>query len=230
MSDLDEFLKLIADGKKNNPVAIRSNKIKENVKADLGDLLSEFSQLASPKKQKVQPETPIESKPEPIIETAPIPTPIGVVPPEAQIPDLAAYIPKNQQPGITQRDIKTINDKIKFIEQWVSKIANAGPGSGVAEIYNLDIPCKSVTSDYHIARKDYYIGVNCSIKSYIYLPTTGTNLKDGRIVVVKDESGHAQLTPIKIVGTIDNDPNGAEIRINNGALQLLYSNGSWRII
>ena len=57
-----------------------------------------------------------------------------------------------------------------------------------------------------------------------------SNIENGRVVVIKDESGHAQLTPIKIVGTIDNDPNGAEIRINNGAVQLLYSNGQWRII
>jgi hypothetical protein len=49
-------------------------------------------------------------------------------------------------------------------------------------------------------------------------------------VVIKDESGHAQLTPIAIVGNIDNDPNGAEIRINNGAVQLVYHNNGWRII
>ena len=105
----------------------------------------------------------------------------------------------------------------------------AGPGGGAGEIYNLDMPTRQVTGDYEINRKDYYVGVNCDIKSYITLPTPDRNLKNGRVVIVKDESGHAQLTPIKIIGTIDNDPNGAEIRINNGAIQFIYRDG-WRIV
>ena len=105
-----------------------------------------------------------------------------------------------------------------------------GPGGGAAQIYNLDIPVRAVTGDYTVGRKDYYIGVSSSVKTYITLPTMGSNLKDGRVIVIKDESGRAQLTPIAIVGTIDNDPNGAEIRINNGALQLVWRNNGWRII
>lgn len=116
------------------------------------------------------------------------------------------------------------------MEQAIGRIAATGPGGGAGEIYNLDMPTKQVTGDYTVGRKDYYVGVNANVKSYITLPTPGQNLKNGRVVVIKDESGHAQLTPIKIIGTIDNDPNGAEIRINNGALQLLYRDGSWRII
>lgn len=134
--------------------------------------------------------------------------------------------PDPQMPAETA----ALEQKVKYLENWVSRIAATGPGGGAAQIYNLDIPVKTVTGDYTINRKDYYIGVSSTVKTYITLPTTDKNLKDGRVVVVKDESGHAQLTPIAIVGTIDGDVNGAEIRINNGALQFIYRNGSWRII
>lgn len=126
--------------------------------------------------------------------------------------------------------LKLVQKRIELLEQWLYKVSAEGPGGGAGEIYNLDMPTRQVTGNYTIQRKDYYVGVNANVKSYITLPSTGANVKDGRIVIIKDESGHAQLTPIKIVGNIDNDPNGAEIRINNGAIQLLYRNGSWRVV
>jgi hypothetical protein len=124
---------------------------------------------------------------------------------------------------------KDLERELRYLREWIGKIAATGPGGGAAQIYNLDMPTTTVTGDYVIKRKDYYIGVNSTVKTYITLPTAGVNLKNGRVVIIKDESGHAQLTPIAIVGTIDNDPNGAEIRINNGAVQLIYRDG-WRII
>lgn len=133
-------------------------------------------------------------------------------------------------PAPVAPEFAAVTKKLKFIEEWIQKISATGPGGGAGEVYNLDFPVAFTDGDYYINRKDYYIGVNCTQKCNIYLPTDGYNLKNGRVVVVKDESGHAQLTPIKIVGRIDNDPDGVELRINNGALQLLYSNGCWRII
>lgn len=135
----------------------------------------------------------------------------------------------NPEPVLAQPQ-KDLEREVRYLKEWVSRIAATGPGGGAAQIYNLDIPAKSVTADYTIGRKDYYIGVSSSVKTYITLPAVGSNVKEGRVVVIKDESGHAQLTPIAIVGNIDNDPNGAEIRINNGAVQLVYHNGGWRII
>jgi len=232
MSNFNEFLSLMAKAKKEDPVAIKAkekeDEIKQHIKEDLGSL---FSQLSSLKKDK---------QPEHLTEYI-IDTPIGEVPELAQIelvgePSLDRYLkapifnePKKPEVDLT-RELRVLTEKFKFMEQWVGKIANAGPGSGAAEIYNLDMPTKVVTGDYTVGRKDYYVGVNADVKTYITLPTAGGNLKDGRVVVIKDESGHAQLTPIILIGTIDNDPNGAEIRINNGAVQLIYRNGSWRII
>jgi hypothetical protein len=84
-----------------------------------------------------------------------------------------------------------------------------------------------VTSNtYVVANSDYYIGVNNASYTTITLPSTPVS---GRMVIIKDESGNAQLYPIKIDGNVDNDPGGAEIRINNGGVQLIYRNG-WRIV
>lgn len=135
-------------------------------------------------------------------------------------------------PDVLKSDlnIKAIQNKLKFLEEWVSKISLTGPGGGSGQVYNLDFPVRSVSGNTSIGRTDYYIGVNSQNKSYITLPSVGENVYDGRVIVIKDESGHAQLTPIKIIGTIDNDVNGAEIRVNNAALQMIYRKDSWRII
>ena len=84
-----------------------------------------------------------------------------------------------------------------------------------------------VTSNtYTVTDSDYYIGVNVPEYTTIILPLVPDS---GRMLIVKDESGFAQLNPIKLDGNIDNDPDGAEIRINNGGVQLIYRNG-WRIV
>lgn len=82
------------------------------------------------------------------------------------------------------------------------------------------------STTYVVQDSDYYIGVNVAATSTIILPADPSS---GRTIVIKDESGNAQLNPIHIDGTIDNDAGGATIKINNGAVQLLYRNG-WRII
>lgn len=135
-----------------------------------------------------------------------------------------------QQPNaeLPQRTLNDIRKKIKFLEDWVSKISLTGPGGGAGDVINLDMPTTLVTGDYTITRRDYYIGVNCSTIANITLPNPST-IVNGREVIIKDESGHAQLTPIRVIGTVDNDPNGFEIRINNGSVTLIYRNG-WRIV
>lgn len=206
-------------------ISIREAEIRQRIAEDLQQIWGEQHELVqSPSEPEPESKQDTPAEPEPVSTTtvaetiahkvARVITESGVVAPE---PVLA-------QP---QKDLA---QEIKYLREWISRIAATGPGGGAAQIYNLDIPAKSVTADYTIGRKDYYIGVSSTVKTYITLPAVGSNVKEGRVVVVKDESGHAQLTPIKIIGTIDNDVNGAEIRINNGAVQLVYHNGSWRII
>lgn len=226
MSNLNDFLNIVAAGKQDalekSPRLQALKRIEESLKTD-------------------NPFKNIKSKPKPIVEQAPV-EPVKVlvealpeikkalqVHSQAEIQQNLSHNASFQQPDPPKVDpnIKDVQNKLKFLEQAIGRIAALGPGSGAAEIYNLDMPAKSVTGDYAMGRKDYYVGVNANVKTYITLPTE--NVKTGRVVVVKDESGHAQLTPIKINGTIDNDPNGAEIRVNNAAVQFIYRDG-WRII
>jgi hypothetical protein len=79
---------------------------------------------------------------------------------------------------------------------------------------------------------DYYIGVSCSGTAGIYLPP---NPDTGKVVIVKDESGHAG-DPYKYIvirgatatDMIDREAS-ATININNASLQFIYRSG-WRII
>lgn len=205
-------------------VSLREAEIRQRIAEDLQQIWGKQHELV---------QSSPEPEPEPKQDTPAEPEPVSTSIAESIAHKVARVISESgvvaPEPVLAQPQ-KDVLQEIKYLREWISRIAATGPGGGAAQIYNLDIPAKSVTGDYTIGRKDYYIGVSSTVKTYITLPTTGSNVKEGRVVVIKDESGHAQLTPIAIVGNIDNDPNGAEIRINNGAVQLVYHNGGWRII
>ena len=63
--------------------------------------------------------------------------------------------------------------------------------------------------------------VNITIPSSIGFP--------GRRIIIKDESGRCSKFPIIVSGNVDNDPGGFILRINNGAIQMIYREG-WRIV
>jgi hypothetical protein len=135
-----------------------------------------------------------------------------------------------QQPNPPEVDanIKSIQLKLKFLEQAIGRIAATGPGGGAGDVINLDMPTKLITtSTYTIGRKDYYIGVNYAGRVTITLPTV--NLHNGRDLIVKDESGRCEAFPITVLGNVDNDPNGFILQINNGAIHMIYRDG-WRIV
>ena len=158
-------------------------------------------------------EEPTDAPPKPIIEEV-----LPVVRPAPPEPSPSTFI-INQ----IQKDMQNLR---KMVEKNHS-MQYIGSGGGAGDIVHLDHPTRLVTGNYTVGRFDYYIGVNHTTATYITLPTSG--ISDGRKLVIKDESGKANLIPIYLVGTIDNDVNGATLRINNGALQLIYRNG-WRVI
>jgi hypothetical protein len=181
MSELNDFLKLMAEGKQKDPVAVKNREIKQNIKEDLGDLFSQlshlkaadpvvqknkkfeteikenikedfgslFAELASLKNRK---EEIIQENPqlveEVLIETKPISTPIGEIPVSQQnpaiadLPSIDKYLksPQFEVPEVDQstREFDLINKKIKFLEQWIGKINNAGPGGGEVNLRWLD--------------------------------------------------------------------------------------------
>lgn len=189
--------------------------------------------------KEAQPEAipDIEPTVEPVVEEVIVEKAAILAPPET--PSLAAIAAKQikaeappsmfvqPEPPLVNRDIKDIQQKLKLLEGWVSKIAMTGPGGGAGSIDQLDHKTIAVVSEsYTVTRHDYYIGVDYPGNVAIYLPTTVNN---GRVLVIKDESGSAEFYPITVVGEVDNDPDGFILKINNGAVQLIYRNG-WRII
>ena len=172
--------------------------------------------------QEVTTETKSESKPASLAERA-----AEFITKEAKLEERADSFQQPEAP-LTNRSINDIRRKIKFLEEWLGKVSITGPGGGAGDVINLDVPTTIVTGDYTVTRHDYYVGVNCTSRANITLPSSST-LKNGREVIIKDESGRAQLNPIKVLGNVDNDPDGFEIRINNGAVQLIYREG-WRIV
>ena len=84
-----------------------------------------------------------------------------------------------------------------------------------------------VTSNtYSLVPDDYYVGINYAGPTTITLQPTAQN---GKVVVIKDESGNCSINPITVTGNVDNDSGGFILKINNGAIQMIYRNG-WRII
>lgn len=125
-----------------------------------------------------------------------------------------------------RRELDAIKKSIADFHRFATRHSQMG-GGGAGDVVSLDHQTTSVsTSSYNVGRHDYYIGVDYPDNVAVYLPATA---KNGRMLVIKDESGSAGFYPITVVGLVDNDPDGFIIKVNNGAVQLIYSNG-WRII
>lgn len=82
------------------------------------------------------------------------------------------------------------------------------------------------TSTYTVGPVDNYIGVNYAGPVTITLPAVAAL---GRVIIIKDESGHCSFNHITLAGNIDNDAGGAILRVDNGAIQMVYRAG-WRIV
>jgi hypothetical protein len=133
--------------KEQDPVAVKAKEqkqhIQEVVKADLGSLFAELASLKKPKEPEIVEPIVEEIKEEiqPIVEELPvIPTP------EVKAKDVMADVGKYltdksfQQPNPDKTDptIKALQDKMKFLEQAIGKIAAHGPGSGEVNLRWLD--------------------------------------------------------------------------------------------
>lgn len=185
--------------------------------------LSEFAALlksARQKKDSVQIEPVVEKTIESVVEEVPE-VHFGIrseepVQMEAQSPTVLVQL---------QKDFQNLK---KIVEQQNQRpiYQPSYSGGGADNLSNIDRTVRTVSADYTPTTRDWYIGVNSNSIVTITLPT---KIKNGREFVIKDESGHAELTPIRILGNIDSDPDGVEIRINYGSVTLLYNNG-WRII
>ena len=161
--------------------------------------------------------------------------------------------------ALMDKEFEALRKTVMDLLQKVNTLSWGGGGTGIVRIFDADDFDRSSTQNgrymrwdngifsldeinpyeivynttlvtgntYVVQDSDYYIGANNQTESVtIILPSEPPA---GRMIIIKDESGRAQINPIKIDGNIDNDPGGAEIRINNGGVQLIYRNG-WRIV
>jgi hypothetical protein len=218
MSDLTDFFKLMAEGKKTDPVAVKAREIKENIQGDLGSLFSEMSHMKGqdPKaskakqvklhvKQVIQNDlgslfaelAALKNKKEEIIEQYPeiievvqqIEEPIveDIVPadipalisqelaPEAPDPfkNVKKYLgnakPTHIDPQLdpVAHEFKAVTEKIRFLEQSITKIVNTGPGSGEVNFRYLDDVDRSTIMDGN------FLTYNADTKKFEFREVTG---------------------------------------------------------
>jgi hypothetical protein len=185
----------------------------------------ETNELVQTQTEEKSPEAetsvPVQSAPEPVVE-------------QTLADKTSEFISKSkdsfQQPDplVVPSDMDAITKKLRFLEQWISKVSMAGPGGGAGDSVSLTNYTTLVSDPtYNVRRKDHYIGVNYAGAVTITMPTF--DVVQGRIIIIKDESGHASANPITVQGTIDNDAGGFVLQMDNGGVQMIYRNG-WRII
>jgi len=207
--------------------------IRSNAFSDLNKALLELKQEADRVSiENNYPLPPSLDDLESILEEDIVPEPVK----EQTLADLAATsitasVKKDsfQQPDslLVDADIGVIQRKIKYLEQWLGKISLHGPGGGAGSVARLDHETKLIDIPvYNITSKDYYLGVNYAGNVTIYLPTITYN---GRMYIVKDESGNCSINPITVIGNVDNDPGGFILQQDNGGIQMIYREG-WRIV
>jgi hypothetical protein len=213
-------------------------------------LLENFSRVLNPRSE---PEPQVE--PEPIVETIAVEEPLVEVV-VASEPDPIVEDAKQVEPALPKNDIinktvvaiskaspldvqKTVDDipdsyrkeldiikkSIADFHRFAQRHSQLG-GGGAGDVVHLDHPTKTVYSDYTFTNKDYYVGVGAT-PATITLPTKA---KNGRYIIIKDEVGNCSSNPITVLGTVDNDSGGFILAEDNGGVQMIYNNGSWRIV
>lgn len=259
-SDLGSVFGELASIKKQDPVAQKAKEVKEHihevVKEDLGNLFSELASLKKPQEPVVEQPHPIAE--EVLVEVAP------VIEEPPTVPEIDKYLTgksfQQPDPDPVDPNIRAIQEKLRFMEQAIGRIAAHGPGSGEVNLRWLDDVKRDTISDgrwlkyseadkkfvfddinpyqvvyntthvttptYTVQDDDFYIGVDYAGPCTITLPVSANS---GRLITIKDEDGDAETNPITVLGTVDNDPGGFIIQINNGAIQMIYRDG-WRII
>jgi hypothetical protein len=139
--DLGSIFGEIASIKQQDPAVQKSKQIKQHiqevVKDDLGSLFSELAALKKPKELEVE----IVEEVQPIVEEVLVEiAPVIEQPPT--VPEIDKYLTGKsfQQPDPDKVDpnIKAIQDKLKFMEQAIGRIAAHGPGSGEVNLRYLD--------------------------------------------------------------------------------------------
>ena len=154
--DLSLLFGQIGEAKVNDPVNKRIETVKEHVKTDLNSLFAQLSEIVS-NQEPVEVEQ-VETILDEIIEELPI-VEDSPIPPKTEQDSIKAYADyfkdaSFQQPDVPIVDstIKAVQDKLKFLEQWMGKISAAGPGGGEVNLRWLDDVYRPSISDGRFLR------------------------------------------------------------------------------
>jgi len=134
MNDLNELFELLAEEKRKKKAI--EDKLKASIKEDLNGFFAQLGTTAP--KEEIKEELLVEFTP-PVVNNPP-PTPA-----ERAADTMASakeYLGKDSfqqpEPNKVAPELTAITNKIKFLEQAISKIAAAGPGSGEVNLRYLD--------------------------------------------------------------------------------------------
>ena len=128
MSELNDLFKLLAEAKR----AAKENDVAGKVLTETTVRLKESNPFSA---NKVKPK-------ETITEVAPL-TEVDKVEEISSTSPVAPIAPPMER----QSELKLVSDKLKYLENWVSRIANAGPGSGEVNFRWLDDVIRSTMTD-----------------------------------------------------------------------------------
>ena len=154
--DLSSLFGQLGEAKVNDPINKRMETVKEHVKTDLNSLFAQLSEIVS--NQEPAEAEQVESVLDEIIEELPI-VEDSPIPPKTEQDSIKAYADyfkdaSFQQPDVPIIDptIKAVQDKLKFLEQWMGKISATGPGGGEVNLRWLDDVYRPSISDGRFLR------------------------------------------------------------------------------
>ena len=222
MSSLNDLVSLMREAKEKSPEHKIIKDVKENIQSDLRLLFEELASLEKDK-QKLVEENPS------LLEETPIPTPVGVTPPEQQIPNIDKYVSSSVEvsPPVDplSKQFKTIDGKIKFLEQWISKVQNAGPGGGEVNLRYLDDIDRSTISD------GLFLKYNSTKKKFDFADPVNISTEDDTLDSVTDR-GNTTTNDIFVnslnvpVGSVISGASEIVANITNAALNAVLENGN----
>ena len=183
----------------------------------------------------------IEQQPQQIVED------VSVIPPLPELPVKDIVTPdviklsiakpsKIQQvadtiPPSLQKELDIIKKSIADFHRFAQRHSQLG-GGGAGSVDELTFHTVQVTQPtYNATRKDYFIGVNYPGPVTINLPFQ--NLKPGRQILIKDQSGFAASNFITIATLDGSTIDGiSTFQIVNSyeSISLLYDRGGWNIV
>jgi hypothetical protein len=215
MNNLNDLFSLLQEEKRKKSEF--EEKIKAAARKDFNEVFKQLSPHSEPK----------EIVEEVLVETKPISTPIGEIPASQQnpaiadLPDIDKYLrtPQVSEPNTSEYDINLINKKIKFLEQWIGKINNAGPGGGEVNLRYLDDVDRNTIAD------NRYLRYSSATKKFIFDDVDAV----GEYFTAIDTTNQTFSASVPKIITINTAGSSRNISIADGSKITFSKTGSYNV-